>query len=203
MVEINRRFLDEMHQTDMVRNGHFEFLSGHHSAATLDRDRLLSDTGFASHLGYVIAKQFFSSVVETVASPSMWGAALAQWVGYFLQPRATVVFARPENGGFLIPETLKGAIQGRRVLLVDNLIISGETMRRFAEDVRNEGGEILGAATLWCTAQPPITDRPIFSVFNLPYPVYTAEACPLCAQGIPVETNPFAGWERPSGVRSA
>jgi orotate phosphoribosyltransferase len=201
MVEINRRFLEDMHRTGMVRNGHFEFQSGHHSAVALDRDRLLSDTGFASHLGYVIAKQFFSSVVDTVAAPSMWGAALAQWVGYFLQPRATVVFAQPENGGFHIPDTLRDALTGRRVLLVDNLIISGETMRRFAEVISNEEADIVGAATLWCTSQPPITSRPIFSVFNSRYPVYPADDCPLCAKGVPVETNPFTGWERVAGRR--
>ncbi len=196
MVEINRRLLDDMQRTGMVRCGHFAYLSGHHSAVAFDRDRLLSDTGFASHLGYVIAKHYFTAVVETVAAPSMWGAALAQWVGYFLQPRATVVFARKEHEGFLIPETLRDAVHGRRVLLVDNLISSGETMRRFAKGVREEGGEIVGASTLWCAADPQIQGVSVFSVFNARYPIYPAEACPLCAQGDPIEPNPFPGWER-------
>jgi len=199
MVEINRRSLDDMQGTGMVRHGHFAYLSGHHSAVALDRDRLLSDTGFASHLGYVIAKQYFTSVVETVAAPSMWGAALAQWVGYFLQPRATVIFALNVDGGIRIPETLQDAVRGKRVLLVDNVISSGETMRRFADVVRGEGGEIIGASTLWCASDPPIDGRPVFSVFNARYPIYPAGDCPLCAQGVPIEPNPFPGWERSSG----
>jgi orotate phosphoribosyltransferase len=202
MVEINRRFLDDMQMIDMVRHGHFSFGSGHHSAVTLDRDRLLSDTGFASHLGYCIAKQFFTSVVETVAAPSMWGAALAQWVGYFLQPRATVVFARPEHDSFMIPATLTDAVQGRRMLLIDNLIISGETMRRFSEVVSAQSGEIIGAGTLWNTAGLEITGRPVYSVFNQCFPVYAPDACPLCARGVPIETNPFPGWEKSSRGRS-
>jgi orotate phosphoribosyltransferase len=206
MVEINRRFLDEMQLSGMVRHGHFEFQSGHHSAVTLDRDRLLSDPRFASHLGYCIAKQYFTSVIQSVAAPSMWGAALAQWVGYFLQPRATVVFAPPDNGGFTIPETLRGDIEGRRVLLIDNLIISGKTMRRFAASVAEQGGEIIGAGTLWNTAGFQITERPVpvpvFSVFNQRFPVYAPESCPLCATGVPIETNPFPGWERAARGRS-
>jgi orotate phosphoribosyltransferase len=204
MVEINRRFLNDMQQTGMVRHGHFGFQSGHHSAVTLDRDRLLADTGFAGHLGYCIAKQYFTSVIQTVTAPSMWGAALAQWVGYFLQPRATVVFARPDNGGFIIPETLRGDIESRRVLLIDNLIISGETMARFATCVAEQGGEIIGAGTLWNTAALQIMQPrvPIFSVFNQRYPVYAPEACPLCANGVPIETNPFPGWEQGSRGRS-
>lgn len=197
MIEISRRSLDEMHQSDLVRSGHFGYQHGHHSAIALDRDRLLSDTQFASHLGYVIAKKFFTSVVDTVASPSMWGAALAQWVGYFLQPRATVVFARPEGDGFDIPETLAGAIAGRRVLLIDNLIITGETMRRFSRSVVTAGGEIIGAAALWTTAELEID---VFGVFNLEYPVYPAVDCPLCREGIPLERNPFPGWELASGA---
>lgn len=191
MVEINSRLLRAMRTSGWVRDGHFAFRSGQHSAVALDRDRLLSDPGFASHLGYVIAKEFFSSYVDTVAAPSMWGAALAQWVAYFLQPKATIVFARPDNGGFEIPGSLTDEIAGKRVLLIDNLIISGETMRRFADVIQGRGADVVGAGTLWTTADLEIGGRPPFGLFNTQYPVYAAVDCPLCAAGAPIEESPY------------
>lgn len=191
MVEINSRLLSAMRTGGLVRDGHFAFRSGQHSAVALDRDRLLSDPGFASHLGYVIAKEFFSSYVDTVAAPSMWGAALAQWVAYFLQPKATIVFAQPDTGGFEIPASLTDAIAGKRVLLIDNLIISGETMRRFAVAIEERGAKVVGAGTLWTTADLLVGGRLPYGLFNKRYPVYPAGDCPLCAAGVPSEASPY------------
>lgn len=191
MAEINSRLLTEMRTGGLVRDGHFAFRSGQHSAVALDRDRLLSDPSFASHLGYVIAKEFFSAHVDTVAAPSMWGAALAQWVAYFLQPKATIVFARPDGDGFAIPETLSNAIAGKRVLLIDNLIISGETMGRFDQVIRARGADVVGAGSLWTTADLAVGGQPAFGLFNTQYPVYSAAECPLCASGIPSEKSPY------------
>ena len=187
MASINPRFMTDMRMSGLVRDGHFALQSGLHSGVLLDRDHLLADPGFASHLGYVIAKRFFSTMVQTVAAPSMWGAGLAQWVGYFLEPRATVVFAPAVDGGFAIPESLKDDIAGRRVLLIDNLIFSGKTIVRFADAIEEMGGEVVGAATLWTTAEVTAAGKSIFGVFNLDYPVYQASECPLCSSGVPLE----------------
>ena len=187
MESINPRFMTDMRMSGLVRDGHFALQSGLHSGVLLDRDHLLADPGFASHLGYVIAKRFFSTMVQTVAAPSMWGAGLAQWVGYFLEPRATVVFAPAVDGGFAIPESLKDDIAGRRVLLIDNLIFSGKTIVRFADAIEEMGGEVVGAATLWTTAEVTAAGKSIFGVFNLDYPVYQASECPLCSSGVPLE----------------
>jgi len=187
MAAINPRFMADMRMSGLVRDGHFELQSGLHSGVLLDRDHLLADPGFASHLGYVIAKRFFSTMVQTVAAPSMWGAGLAQWVGYFLEPRATVVFAPPVDGGFQIPESLKDDIFGRRVLLVDNLIFSGKTIVRFADTIEELGGQVVGAATLWTTADVTAAGKPIFGVFNGDYPVFPVDDCPFCKRGVPLE----------------
>jgi orotate phosphoribosyltransferase len=190
MAAINPKFMNDMRMSGLVRDGHFVLHSGLHSGVLLDRDHLLSDPGFASHLGYVIAKRFFSAMVQTVAAPSMWGAGLAQWVGYFLEPRARVIFAPPVGGGFDIPASLTGDILNRRVLLIDNLIFSGKTIVRFADAVQELGGQVVGAATLWSTADIEAGGKPIFGVFNGDYPVYQPAECPFCRSGVPLQLDP-------------
>ena len=37
-------------------------------------------------MGYALAKRFFTDHIATIAAPSIWGAGLAQWVAYFLDP---------------------------------------------------------------------------------------------------------------------
>ena len=54
---------------------------------------VLTDPLAASRMGYALAKRFFTDHVATVASASIWGAGLAQWVAYFLDPKARVIYA--------------------------------------------------------------------------------------------------------------
>jgi orotate phosphoribosyltransferase len=192
IMTIDPTILAQIRQNGLLREGHFGFRSGRHSAGLLDRDRLLADPLFASRLGYAIAKRFFVDHVETVATPSIWGAGLAQWVGYFLEPKAKVVDATPKGGDLTIAEELQDLIRGRRVLLVDNLVISGQTMTRFAAMIDALGATVIGIGTLWNSAEDQIAGHPVFGLLNDLYMAYPAGSCPLCANGgPPVEMVPY------------
>jgi orotate phosphoribosyltransferase len=180
---MDSKILLDLKRDGLVREGHFAFRSGRHSAALLDRDRLLSDPAAAGHMGYALAKHFFTDHVATVAAPSIWGAGLAQWVAHFLDPKARVVYATPTDGGLSIAGNLEDLIRGCRVLLVDNLVISGDTIHRFAPMVAGLGGEVVGFATLWNSADPEIAGLPVFGLLNTVYEAYPADRCPLCAAG--------------------
>lgn len=183
MTGLDPSFIADLRSANLLQDGHFAFRSGRHTAGLVDRDRLLADPGSASHLGYILAKQFFSEHIDTVATPSIWGAGLAQWIGYFLEPRAKVVYATPSKGGVSISPNLTAEITGRRVLLVDNLVMSGETMTAFAKMIDGMDATVVGVATLWNLAEPEIELHPVTSVLNAVFPAVRADACPLCRAG--------------------
>ncbi|MDQ3467492.1 MAG: hypothetical protein M3411_04555 [Chloroflexota bacterium] len=176
----------DLKRDGLVREGHFAYRSGCHSGVLLDRDRLLSDPVAAGHMGYALAKHFFVDKIETVAAPSIWGAGLAQWVAHFLDPKAKIVYATPKNGEVTIAGGLEDLIRERRVLVVDNMIISGETLRKFVGTIERLGGEVIGMATLWNSAEPEIAGRPVYALLNTLYDVYPEERCPRCAAGEPL-----------------
>lgn len=168
----------------LLREGHFEFRSGRHTNALLDRDRLLADPEIASRMGYALAKAFFTDKVDTVATPSIWGAALAQWIAYFLEPRAKVVHATPlKSGKRRIAENLHPMIEGRRIVVVDNLIVSGETLDTFTDMIEELGGEILHICTLWDLADRHIHGYEVFGLLDEIYPAWQTDECPLCIEG--------------------
>jgi orotate phosphoribosyltransferase len=168
----------------LMQEGHFEFRSGRHTSALLDRDRLLADPGSASRMGYALAKAFFTDKVDTVATPSIWGVGLAQWTAYFLEPRAKVVHATPgKRGERHIADNLRRMIDGKRVVLVDNLIVSGTTLHDFADEIVALGGEIVGLGALWDLADPTIQGHRVVGLLDDVYPAWLPENCPLCARG--------------------
>ncbi|MGC4190352.1 MAG: phosphoribosyltransferase family protein [Thermomicrobiales bacterium] len=168
-------------QDGVLREGHFAFRSGRHALALLDRDRLLTNPRAASHMGYALAKTFFTEKIETVAAPSIWGAGLAQWVAYYLEPQASVVYATPTSGnGLVIADNLSLLLDGRRVLLVDNVTISGQTVETFARVVQERGGTVVGVGTLWDGAGLSDRSWPVVGLLNQRYPAFTRETCPGC-----------------------
>jgi len=180
---LDATILEYLKRDQLLREGHFVYRSGRHSAVRLDRDRLLADPGVASRMGYALAKHFFIAKVTTIAAPSIWGAGLAQWVAYFLDPRAKVVYATPRDGQVTIAENLAGLIQGERVVLIDNLVISGETLARFDTEVAQLGGEVIGMGTLWNSGDPMIADHEVIGLLNSSYPAYLPADCPFCQNG--------------------
>ncbi|MDQ4044942.1 MAG: hypothetical protein M3173_05785 [Chloroflexota bacterium] len=164
----------------LLRQGHFAFRSGRHTRALLDRDRLLADPEIASRMGYALAKAFFTDKIDTVATPSIWGAGLAQWIAYFLQPRAKVV--HQDNHRARVAENMHPMIEGQRVLLVDNIIVTGDTIGRFADEISELGGEIIGIGTLWDLADKSIRGHAVIGLLDDIYPALLPDDCPLCAE---------------------
>jgi len=177
----------------LLREGHFAYRSGRHSAAWLDRDRLLADPAAASRMGYALAKSFFTAKIDTVAAPSIWGAGLAQWVAYFLEPRAKVVYSTPmPDGSRRIADNLHDLIAGQRLLLIDNLKLSGETIQQLDDDITALGGEVIGIGCLWAGGDEYLLSRDVFGLLNSRYPAYLGEECPMCEAGhAEVEAVPY------------
>jgi len=172
----------EVRDDGFLTEGHFKFRSGMHSLVLLDRDRLLSDTQLASRMGYAIAKHYFLSRADVVATPSVWGAGLAQWVGYFLEPRQPVVYP---TGGLDFSDVARGQIQGKRVLIIDNLVLSGKTVQEFVQAVARAEGRPLGVGALadFSGIEFPI---PVFGLLNDSLGIYNPDDCPACKAGEPL-----------------
>jgi orotate phosphoribosyltransferase len=181
---LHSSLIANLHDTLLLKEGHFAFRSGRHTSVLLDRDRLLADPAIASRMGYTLAKAFFTAKVDTVATPSVWGVALAQWVAYFLEPKARVVHAIPTGDGERhIPHNLRTMLDGKRVLVVVNLIVSGNTLQEFADEVAGLGADIVGLGALWDLADPTIRGMRVAALLDDVYPAWLPENCPICASG--------------------
>jgi orotate phosphoribosyltransferase len=191
MTMLNPTIVKAIKANGLLKEGHYAYRSGQHSAWLIDRDQLLTEPEFASHLGYAIAKHFFTDRIETVATPSIWGAGIAQWVAYFLQPRARIVHATPIDGEPTVAPILEGLIRDKRILLCDNLIMSGQTMGKFVKTIDNLGGQIVGLATIWNSAALEIGGHPVFGLLNSLYEPHRPDECELCARGVPLEHIPY------------
>lgn len=188
---IDPRIVADLKREHLLKEGHWSFRHGAHSRGLIDRDHLLSDPVVASHMAYAIAKEFFTAHIETVATPSIWGAGLALLVAGFLDPKAKIAYATPRDDIPTIAPQIEDLVRGKRVLLVDNMVRSGETMTHFKKLIDDLEGEVIGMATLWNLGESQLAGFDVFGLLNADYPVYRDGTCPACLAGAEAEAAPY------------
>jgi len=165
--------------------GHFLLSSGLHSSGYLQCAVVLQDPALATRLGRDLATALHpllgGRVPSAVVAPALGGILVAHEVaravgcrGVFTERQAgTMTFRR----GFAL-----GAAEP--VVVVEDVITTGGSTREVLDAVRQNAGEVLAVGCL--------VDRsggaadlgvPWASLLKLDLPVYSPEACPLCAAG--------------------
>ena len=79
MTALNPTIVKAIKANGLLKEGRFAYRSGQHGHWLIDRDQLLTEPEFASHLGYAIAKRFFTD--KTRPSPPHRSGARASHSG--------------------------------------------------------------------------------------------------------------------------
>jgi len=165
--------------------GHFLLTSGRHSPVYWEKFRILEHPEITQRLCSRIAAHFRGKALELVAGPTTGGIILAHEVARQLGVGA--IFAEKEGEG----RTFRRGLQvnpGQRVLVVDDVLTTGKSVKEVIEAVKKEDGEVIGVAVLVDRSEGNMDfGVPLFACFRTPEtPTYSAAECPLCASGIPL-----------------
>jgi len=176
-----------------AERGHFRYESGHHGDLWLDLDRLLIDAARTRELSASLAKEVAGCRPEVVCGPLTGGAFIAQLVAIELE--AGFVFAERMVAGdavaYRVPDALRGALRGRRVLLVDDAVNAGSALLATWRDVLACGAQPAGSACLLALGDaaariPAATGAPLRHLLALERRLWPPDRCPLCASGTPI-----------------
>ncbi len=182
--EIERLF----QEAGALLEGHFLLTSGLHSPGYLEKFKVLEHPQLTQTLCGIIAESFRGQGIEAVAGPTLGGVVLAFEVARQLGVRA--LYAERET----LPDGSDGRAfrrtslrPGERILVVDDILTTGGSIRDVLDAVRRDQGQVVAAAVLVDRSSRTIDlGVPLFCCHRLAIPPYPAESCPLCAQGIPL-----------------
>lgn len=171
-------------ETGAIMEGHFLLTSGLHSPLYVEKFQVLQWPQHTAALCAALAGRFKDDGVEVVVGPVTGGIILAHEVGKNLGTRA--IFTERENGKMTLRRGF--AIKpGEKVLVVEDIVTTGGSVHEVLEVVRSQGGEVAGVALL--------VDRSggkadfgvrTEALLQLEVPAWQPDACPLCAQGVPL-----------------
>lgn len=178
-------YLREFSEAGGLLDGHFVLTSGLHSPRYLQCALVLQHPGLAQRLCRDLAAKLKDLRAETVIGPALGGIVVAYELARALGVRG--IFAERKDGAMLLRRGFD-IRPGERLLLAEDVITTGGSLKEVMEIVRKAGGLPVGVASLVDRSgdRKPDFGVPLVSLIRIEVPAWPADSCPLCKEGVPV-----------------
>ncbi len=175
-----------LREAGAVLEGHFQLSSGRHSGLYVEKFRVLERPPQTEALCRMIAEWARGHLPDLVAGPTTGGIIISYEVARLLGLRSIFAESDEAGGGRSFQRGFTIA-PGERVLVVDDVLTTGGSVRDVIDAVRGQGGVVAGVAVLIDRAGGKVDfGVPFFACLALDLPTYDAGACPLCDDGLPL-----------------
>jgi orotate phosphoribosyltransferase len=198
--ELRDKALKNLQQSEVLMvDGHFDYGNGYHGPVYLNPHQLFRTPSTIWRFAQDLIDQMPGDLVqrtEVVAGPVTGGALLAHTLAGLLDSRRSLthppcIFA-PFNydaaGGFTLREFYRRELQGKRVLLADDVRNTGETFAKCAALVNDAGGTVVATVEI-CDRCEAVVDLGVPNIALAEYRApenFKASECPLCKAGQPI-----------------
>jgi orotate phosphoribosyltransferase len=169
--------------------GHFRLSSGRHSDRFVQKFRILEDPVLLERVARELADRFRSLHPTIVVGAAVGGILLAYEVARQLGTKS--IFVEKEKA---VPALRRGFTLAPhdRVLLVEDVLTTGRSMRETIDVVRATGASIAGLGIIVARGPVPSSvtlsvskgDTGIHVLLDLPLESYDEAECPQCRAGV-------------------
>jgi orotate phosphoribosyltransferase len=188
--------LQDFIDTGALLEGHFRLSSGLHSGRYLQCARLLQWPERAEAAGRELARLLAAAGPKVIVAPALGGLIIGHETARALGVR--FVFVERQEGAFVLRRGFEFEA-GEPAVVVEDVFTTGKSTRETIAAAEVRGARVVGAGSIVDRGMPagslPVAAR---SLLSLPVPAWTAEECPLCREGVPLDTpgSRFAGTRR-------
>ncbi len=194
----------------LFQHGHYVYKSGEHGEDYIDKKMIIRSTRTISEICKALAIQIYTSfnkrgetVPFYVVGPGATGSVLSQWTTHHLirstnlQKEVESLFAdKREDGSFELCPAYAELVQGQRVIVVEDIVNTGESARRVVEAIKDAKGVPQIVAAIWNRGNAirgEVGTRDFLSLVTIRKPSYVPgpdrSGCSLCVAGTPINTD--------------
>lgn len=178
----NDSALQLLRDAGALLDGHFQLASGKHSPRYIEKFRLLERPPQTEALSRMIADWAKTIDVQLVAGPTTGGVIISYEVARMLGTLG--IFAESEGEGRAFKRGFNIAA-GERVLVVDDVLSTGGSIRDVIDAIRREGGEPVGVGVLVDRTSGSVDfGLPFFACMALDVPAFDPADCAQCRDGV-------------------
>lgn len=186
-----------LRRTGALRDGHFELLTGRHTNEYLQMPLAMRYYQEAKMLSVALSRLLRSDVEiakhlprVSIVAPATGGLPVAYGVGEALQAEQIYWAERQPDGHMQFRQFLEDH-HAEKVILVDDILRSGQMLAGMVRLFREQGAQILGLGVIVSQPSgemPELESLPVYSLARLQRTYYAeAASCELCRQGLPLQ----------------
>ena len=183
----------------LMTNGHFDYGNGFHGAVYLNPHRIFCRPSliwrFAQDLIDILPDTLVTRT-DVVAGPVMGGALLAHTIAGLLDGRRALThpptsfapLSIDAGGALMLRPFYRTVVDGKQVLLADDVRNTGKTFERAKAVIEAAGGSVVATVEIYDRLEAMVElDVPNIALAGYRAPDnHPAADCPLCRAGVPI-----------------
>lgn len=173
--------------SDALLQGHFKLTSGKHSEWYFEKIRLIEKPAALEKLVDLLVERVRREVpdFDYVVSPAYGAIAIGFLVALKLGKR--FAFSQRADEKMTVRSGFSG-LDGSRAVIVEDILTTGGSVQEVVACLRERRVEVAGIYVLVDRSGGGvlIDGRPVGSLLALKVEAFEPDACPLCAQGLPL-----------------
>lgn len=171
-------------ESEALLEGHFRLTSGRHSDRYVQCARVLMEPKYTEALCSHLAESFREDKVDLVVGPAMGGIVISYEMAR--QLGVPSLFTERVDGKMTLRRNFM--IQpGQRVLVVEDVVTTGGSVKEVVDIVETAGGVVVGIALLVDRSNGKVDlGHRIEACLSMDVQSWEEEDCPLCKAGKPV-----------------
>ncbi len=182
----------------IIADDHFVYTSGLHGSVYINKDALYPHTEETSQVGMLFAKRAKDLDVDVVVGPALGGIILSTWTAYHLSSLKNkevlgVYTEKDENKNQIFTRNYDKLVRDKNILVIEDLTTTGGSVKKVVDTVRQTGGRVVTVIVMVNRSPKTVNGdtlgAPFMALGELPVQTYTAEKCPLCKEGKPINTT--------------
>ncbi len=192
--------LKDLQQSQVLMiDGHFDYGNGYHGRVYLNPHQLFRHPSTIWRFAQDLIDRMPSDLLqqtEVVAGPVTGGALLAHTIAGLLDSRRSLThppcsfapFNYDAERGFNLRAFYRRELEGKRVLLADDVRNTGETFARCMALVKEAGGIVVATVEIYDRSEA-VVDLGVPNIALAEYKApdnYPANDCPLCRDGVAI-----------------
>lgn len=191
--------LDLLRKTGSItENSHFVGTSGRHFATYLNKDSLYPHTHETSEMAKLFAEKYKDANIDVVVGPALGGIILSTWVAHHLSDLSGrevlgIFTEKDKDKNQVFTRGYDKYIKNKNILVVEDFTTTGESVKKTVNSVKAAGGNIVSVCVMVNRDPGRVNSEfmgaPFDAISVYEIPSYTADECPLCKDGVPVNTS--------------
>lgn len=193
-----------MIEAGAIHNGHFVLANGAHSGIYFDKSKLLSSSAVCATIAEQIARVYERKNIQAVVGPAVGAVGLVALTAHMMMAHGfgagqemVWAYAEPsvdrhvnpnKPARFYFRRDFARVIDGKRVLVVEDVLTTGSSARMVVEAARKVGGDVVGLTAIInrggvnsAVLGSPGYFKPLWTVKSGDF---SESECPLCESGV-------------------